>query len=86
MSDGSDVPSPEAKVSIYAVDSADYGSEIDSINQKVSTKGRTLLVTKFSGRIPLAKLFSFFKRFHVTAFNKALRVEKLEVLEHQSTD
>ncbi len=86
VSDGSDVSSPEAIVSVYAVDSTDYGSGIDNINQKVSAKGGTLIVTEFSGRIPLVRLFSFFKRFHVTAFNKVLRAEELDVLDRRSTD
>jgi hypothetical protein len=69
----SDSSTSEAEVSIYAVDAAEYGSGIDSINQKASAKGGALPVIRFSRRISLSELFSFFKRFHVTAFNKALK-------------
>lgn len=72
---------PKVRVSAYAVDSDDYGADIDSINQKVSGKGSSLLVTEFSGRIPISELLSFFKRFHVTCFNGNLQTERMEVIE-----
>lgn len=77
---------PEVSVSVYAVDSIEYGSGIDDVNQNVSNKGGTLLVTGFSGRIPMKELFAFFKRVHVTGFNKSLQAEKVEVLERRTTE
>ena len=77
---------PEVSVSVYAVDSIEYGSGIDDVNQNVPNKGGTLLVTDFSGRIPMKELFAFFKRIHVTGFNKSLQAEKVDVLERQTTE
>ena len=75
------IGSPKVRVSVYAVDSDDYGEDIDSINQKASGKGSSLLVTEFSGRIKISELLGFFKRFHVTCFNGNLQTERMEVLE-----
>jgi hypothetical protein len=72
---------PKVRVSVYAVDSDDYSADIDSINQKASGKGSSLLVTEFSGRIPISELLGFFKRFHVTCFNGNLQTQRMEVLE-----
>jgi len=69
------------RVSVYAVDSDDYGEDIDSVNQKASGKGSSLLVTEFSGKIPISELLGFFKRSHVTCFNGNLQTERMEVLE-----
>ncbi len=71
---------PKVRILIYAVDSDDYGEDIDSINQKASGKGSSLPVTEFSGKIPISELFGYFKRFHVTCFDGSLQTEKLEVL------
>jgi hypothetical protein len=71
---------PEVRILIYAVDSEDYGEDIDSINQKASGKGSSLRVTEFSGKIPISELFCYFKRFHVTCFDGSLQTEKMEVL------
>lgn len=76
---------PKVSVSVYVVDSAEWGAGIDSINKKVETKGGTLPVIGFSGKIPVQELFAFFKRFHVTGFNKSLRAE-VEVLERRTTE
>jgi hypothetical protein len=75
------IDNPKVRVSVYAVDSDDYGEDIDSVNQKASGKGSSLLVTEFSGRIPISELLGFFKRFHVTCFNGNLQTERMEVLE-----
>ncbi len=75
------IDSPKVRVSVYAVDSDDYGEDIDSVNKKASGKGSSLLVTEFSGRIKISELLGFFKRFHVTCFNGNLQTEKMEVLE-----
>jgi hypothetical protein len=72
---------PKVRVSVYVVDSDDYGEDIDSVNQKVSGKGSCLPVTEFSGRIPISELLGFFKRFHVTCFNGNLQTQRMEVLE-----
>ncbi len=71
---------PKVRILIYAVDSDDYGEDIDSINQKAFGKGSSLRVTEFSGKIPISELFGYFKRFHVTCFDGSLQTEKLEVL------
>ena len=78
---GLSIERPEINVSIYAVDSNEYGAEIDAINKSVLSKDGVLLVTCFSKKIPIQELFNFFKRFHVTGFNKALRAEKVEVIQ-----
>ncbi len=72
---------PKAFVSIYTVDIADYGSGIDNVNKRCQSKGETLLVYKFSKKISLTKLFSFFKRFYVNAFNKSMKAKNIEVIE-----
>ncbi len=79
LSTGS-IDRPEVRILVYAVDCEDYGEDIDSINQKASGKGSSLLVTEFSGKIPISELLGFFKRFHVTCFNGSLQTEKMEVL------
>lgn len=78
---GLSVERPELYVSIYAVDSNEYGVGIDAINKSVFGKDGALRVTCFSDKIPVQEFFAFFKRFHVTGFNKALRAEKVEVVQ-----
>lgn len=77
---------PEVNVSILAVDSSAYGAGIDAINKSVLSKGGALPVTCFSKKIPVQEFFVFFKRFHVTGFNNALRAEKLEVIHSVGCD
>jgi hypothetical protein len=79
---GLSIERPEINVSIYAVDSNEYGAGIDNINKSVLIKDGALPVTCFSKKIPVQEFFTFFKRFHVTGFNKALRAEKVEVIQN----
>jgi hypothetical protein len=72
---------PEVTVSIYAVDSNEYGWGIDAVKKSAVSKDGALPVTRFSKKIPVQELFTFFKRFHVTGFNKALGAEKVEVVQ-----
>lgn len=78
---GLSIEHPEINVSIYAVDSNEYGAGIDAINKSVLSKGGALPVTCFSKKITVQEFFAFFKRFHVTVFDKALRAEKVEVIQ-----
>jgi len=78
---GLSIERPEVNVSIYAVDSNTYGAGIDAINKSVLNKDDALTVTCFSKKIPVQEFFAFFKRFHMTGFNKALRAEKVEVIQ-----
>jgi hypothetical protein len=71
----------EVYVSIYAVDSNEYGAGIDAINKSVLSKNGVLSIICFPKKIPMQEFFSFFKRFHVTGFNRELRVEKVEVIQ-----
>jgi hypothetical protein len=77
---------PEMNVSIYAVDSNEHGIGIDAVNKSVLSKDGTLPVTRFSKRIPVQEFFTFFKRFHVTGFNKALSAGKVEVVQSVECD
>ncbi|MBN1506587.1 MAG: hypothetical protein JW955_07065 [Sedimentisphaerales bacterium] len=70
---------PEVFVSVYAVDSNEYGSGIEAVNRKVSSTDGLLRVERFSKKIPAQQLFTFFKRFHVTGFNKTLRADRVDV-------
>lgn len=83
---GLSIECPEVYVSIYAVDSNEYGAGIDNINKSVLSKDGALPVTCFSKKILLQEFFAFFKRFHVTGFNKALRAEKVEVIQSVGCD
>ena len=83
---GLSIERPEVYVSIYAVDSNEYGAGIDAINKSVLSKDGELPATCFSKKIPVHEFFAFFKRFHVTGFNNALRVEKVEVVQSIGCD
>lgn len=83
---GSSMESLEAYVSIYASDSNKYGTGIDAINKSISSRGGALAVTGFSKKIPVQEFFAFFKRFHMTGFSKALRAEKVEVVQSVGCD
>jgi len=83
---GFSIEHPEVYISIYAVDSNEYGAGIDNINKSVLSKDGVLPVTCFSKKIPLQEFFAFFKRFHVTGFSKALSAEKVEVIQSAGCD
>ena len=83
---GLSIERPEVYISIYAVDSNEYGAGIDTINKSVLSKDGALPVTCFSKKISFQEFFAFFKRFHVTVFNKVLRAEKVEVIQSVECD
>lgn len=83
---GLSIEHPEVYVSIYAINSNEYGGGIDAINKSVLSKDGVLPVTRFSKRIPVQEFFTFFKRFHVTGFNKALSAGKVEVVQSVECD
>jgi hypothetical protein len=76
----------EVYISIYGVDSNEYGVGIDAINKSVLSRDGALPVICSRNKIPLQEFFTFFKRFHVTGFNKALRAEKVEVIQSVGCD
>jgi len=83
---GLSIERPKVYVSIYAVDSNEYGAGIDAVNKSVLNKDDALPVTRFSKKIPVQEFFAFFKLFHVTGFNKALRAEKVEIIQSVGCD
>lgn len=72
---------PEFKVSIYAVNSNEYGTGIDAINKSILSKNSSLQVKEFSKKMNVQDFSAFFKRFRVTGFNNVLHAEKVEVVQ-----